>query len=143
MTPLTDEQIQEIAGELQVGMLCYLNTKTAEIIYVPNEELVYDTKGWEDAFKKLDTDFNFREIEKPNSKEQFIIMEDFALALPDDKIKTELLDVLDDEKPFRNFRKAVDRSHLRNEWHDFNNKKLIKWVTEEVQFILEREHDGH
>jgi len=141
MTPLTQDQIKEIASELQTGMLCYLNTKTGEIIYVPNEDLVHDTKGWEDVFKKLDNDFNFREIEKPNSKEQFIIMEDFVLALPDDNLKSELLDVLDDEKPFRNFRKAVDKSHLRNEWLAFNNKKLVDWVAEEVQFILERAGD--
>lgn len=141
MTPLTQEQIKHIAEELQTGMLCYLNTKTGEIIYVPNEELVYDTKEWEVSFKKLDNDFNFREIEKPNSKEQFTIMEDFVLALPDDKIKSELLDVLNDEKPFRNFRKAIDKSHLRNEWFAFNNKKLVDWVTEEIQFILERAGD--
>lgn len=142
MTPITDQQIEQIAAELQTGMLCYLNTKTGEIIFVPNEDLVYDTKGWEEAFKKLDTDFNFREIEKPNSKEQFIIMEDFVLGLPDDKLKLELLDVLDDEKPFRNFRKAIDKSHLRNEWLAFNSQKLMQWIKEEVQFILERAGDG-
>lgn len=68
-------------------------------------------------------------------------MEDFAMALPDGKFKQQLYDILDDEKPFRNFKKFIDRSDVRNDWYAFNNQKLIEWVEEEVRTILERAHD--
>lgn len=142
MTPLTNEQIKEIVSELENGLLCYLNTKTGEILFVPNEDITDDVKGFEESFKKLDNDFNFQLIERPGSRDQFAIMEDFAIALPDGKFKQSVYDVLDDEKPFRNFKKLIDRSDVRDEWYAFNNQKLTEWVTEEVNIILERDADG-
>lgn len=141
MTQLTPLQIQEIAEELQTGMQCYLNTKTGEIIFVPNEDLIDDVKPWEDLYKKLENNFHYQEIERPGSKDQFIIMEDFVLGLPNGKLRSDLLDVLDDEKPFRNFRKCIDNSDMRNEWYAYNNQKLVEWIAEEVRSILERAQD--
>jgi hypothetical protein len=141
MTPITPEQIQEIVAELQTGMLCYYNTKTGEIIYVPNEDLIDDTKPWEELYKKIENSYSYREIERPGSREQFATMEDFVLDLPNSKLRADLLDVLDDEKPFRNFKKMIERSEVRNEWFTFNGHKLTEWVTEEVRSILERAGD--
>jgi len=141
MTPLTNEQMKEIADELHTGMQCYLNTKTGELVFVPNEDLIDDVAPWKDAYKKLENNYSYQEIERPGSKEQFTIMEDFAIALPDGKFKQELYDILDDEKPFRNFKKAIERSEVRNDWFAFNNQKLLEWVEEEVRTILERVHD--
>ena len=143
MIKITPEQIAEIAGELETGLHCYLNTKTGELIFVPDEDLTDDVKPWKEALEKLENDFNFQQIEKPGSRDQFTIMEDFVLGLPDGKLKQALLDVLDDEKPFRNFKKFIDRSDVRNEWFAFNSKKLQEWVAEEVRTILERSGDGN
>ena len=143
MIKITPEQITEIAGELEIGLQCYLNTKTGELIFVPDEDLIDDTEEWEVELGKLENDFNFQQIEKPGSTEQFTIMEDFVLGLPNGKFKSNLLDVLDDHKPFRNFKKLIDNSDVRDEWHAFNNKKLQEWVAEEVKSILERSGDGN
>ena len=68
-------------------------------------------------------------------------MEDFGIALPDGKFKQDLFDILDDEKPFRNFKKFIDRSDVRDDWYAFNNQKHVEWVIEEVRTILERRQD--
>jgi glutaredoxin-related protein len=141
MTPITDDQIKHIAAELQTGMLCYLNTKTGELLFVPNEDLIDDTAPWKDAYKKIEDSYSYREIERPGSRDQFIIMEDFAIALPDGKFKQDVFDILDDEKPFRNFKKFIDMSDVRDDWYAFNNQKHIEWVKEEVRTILERRED--
>lgn len=36
MIPLTDEQLGEIAQELEIGMVCYVHQQTGELIAFPN-----------------------------------------------------------------------------------------------------------
>ncbi|MXN91378.1 hypothetical protein GR160_09065 [Flavobacterium sp. Sd200] len=141
MSQLTPQQIQQIVEQLQIGMQCYLHIKTGEIIFVPDEDRIDYVKPWEELYKKIENSYSYREIERPGSRDQFIFMEDFVLDLPDGKRKSELLDILDDEKPFRNFKKYIEQSEIRNDWFAFNNQKLTEWVIEEVRSILERVQD--
>jgi hypothetical protein len=151
MTPLNKSQIKEIAENLDCGLNCYLNRKTGEILFLP-EELGYllddDSDESDIGDQWLQEDFdtiknNLEDIvviEKPNSNYSFEIMEAFAEHLPDNlHFKTQLYHVLERKKPFQNFKFEIDNSDYREEWFAFKAHKLQEWVEEQIEEIGEND----
>jgi hypothetical protein len=134
--------ISEIAELIDTGMLCFLNPKTDELDYIPqdlyneldffdeNEEIKEHLKeyyGWETA-EFIDWE-RYIEFEPLPSHESFKIMEAFAMQLSDDeKLRPQLINALRHHKPFANFNHIIHNSHLREEWFAYKQR----WIEEEV-----------
>ncbi|AUS06868.1 hypothetical protein JJL45_11890 [Tamlana sp. s12] len=138
MDNLKQNIIKNIAQELDCGFDCYFNVKTSEIISIPGISYVSDQddfkKSFEQDFKSIEnntTDFiKFAVLE---SFESFKIMELFVQQLTDQNLKAELGKVLENKKPFQNFKSKVDQSNFRQNWFDFKQKKIEKKVETELK----------
>jgi len=146
MIALTSEQIKEIAETIDCGFVCHWNIKSNRLIFIPsNDEFEYDDSGaWDEDIKELELNSNeYREIEQPDSRESFRFMEDFTNELPDNtRIKVTLIEALNKRKPFREFKYAIDNSgEYRQLWFDFKNQKMIEYVKDNVDYIVNYKSD--
>jgi hypothetical protein len=95
-----------------------------------------ETEAWEEEYDKINSDqTEFKEIEKPYSRDSFNIMAEFAETLPDHlRLKSRLIDALNKRKPFREFKYVIDNSgEYRQKWFDFKDEKLREWVKERIE----------
>ncbi|NBC24975.1 MAG: hypothetical protein GVX78_05100, partial [Bacteroidetes bacterium] len=109
---LTEEQLDDIAGELQTGMLAFMNKKTGEIVSHPDPDDPYledeHREAWEEQFNKIKSDReNYVEFERMGSREAFQVMENFAESIEDPIWKGRFLECLSQHKPFANFKQLV------------------------------------
>lgn len=138
--------IKEIAQELDSGNDCYYNPKTDEIISIPNFSNFSDEDEFRDCFKadlkKVKKNKKVLiKIEALESYESFKIMEQFIEHITDVVFKTELEIILQNKKPFQNFKNSIDNSDFRQEWFDFKELELEKIV--ETQLNRARASSQH
>jgi len=135
MQKLSEEQIKEIAEMLECGFDCYWNTKTNELLFLPNESQtsIYDDDAWKEDRKKIKKKpKSYKCIEGMTSSESFRMMEDFAEMLPDEKLKASLIQALNNQKPFRHFKELIDFSDYRQNWFDYKAERFREYVREQV-----------
>jgi hypothetical protein len=129
--------IKSIAQELDSGFDCYYNSKTDEVIGIPNFAQMSDEETFNEAFgadlEKIETQKEeFIKFEVLESFESFKIMERFVQQLSDKKLQLELENVLANKKPFQNFKYLIDHSDYRQDWFDFKLKELEKIVESQL-----------
>jgi len=144
MTTLTEEQIKEIAQELDCGNKCFVHKKTNELIFIPdtNRNPTMDSELFEEEMEKIDNNFDdYNVIETLESSESFEIMADFTEQLEDNnKLKTKLTNALSNKKPFREFKVIIDESGAyRQKWFDFREIKLEEVVRNRLYEINDLE----
>ncbi len=130
--------IKKIAQELDCGFNCYLNVKTEEIIAIPSFSHISDEddfkRAFEEDFKKIKKQkADLIKFEVLESFESFKIMEHFIEQVPDQKLRTELENILVRKKPFQNFKNKIDQSDFRQSWFDFKQKELEKRVETDLK----------
>ena len=133
---LTNEQIKDIAGNLEAGMVCHINTKNMKFIYLLDEidMLSADMEYWQDDVDEVEENYdNYFTIEKMNSTEAYKIMEEFAESITDNNLYGKLTNALNRRKPFQNFKWIIDNSgEYRQHWFDFKTKYYISWVKDRI-----------
>jgi Uncharacterised protein family (UPF0158) len=140
MRAVSQKEIQEIAEQLDCGFNCFLNIKTNKLLFFPDEDNGFsDTKFWKEEKKELKKDFeNFKEIDKPDTRNLFEMMESFVEnEINDENFKNELFFILKANKPFRNFKFKIDNSEYRENWFAYKAKWVQEYVQAEVDFIFE------
>jgi len=139
------EVVKHIAGSIDAGLVCYLNPDTLETDEFPQGLLseIFDEEP-EDILEDLNLKYTQWEkyitIEPLESNESFEIMEMFADQLNDLKIKTQLINALNNRKPFVNFKRIVDNSTIRQDWFNFKDKYLQNYVKSIIQNEIEDEN---
>ena len=144
MKSLTQEQIKEIAEELDCGFRCFWSKKDGDILFIPDFYRYpdMDTDAFAEEIEKLDNNFcDYAEIEQMKSHDNFQIMTDFIETLTDsNKLKVKLLYALNKKKPFREFMYVIDNAAFyRQKWFDFKNERIRKWVKERFDEIIKFE----
>ena len=144
MLNLTEEQVKEIAEQIDCGFRCFIHRQTGELIVVPdtlrNPDM--DTYAWADEQEKLDNNFHeYFEIDQLESRDSFEIMVEFTEQLDDKiKIKSDLIKSLNKKKPFREFNFVIHNSGIyRQQWFDFKNEKLKMWVRDSLKYLTDLE----
>jgi hypothetical protein len=133
---LTDEQIQELAEDLEMGFRCYIHKETKDIRCFPDDRqfLDADLEAWEEdrqAIKKARG--QYLEIEKMTSQDEFRIMEEFAGQVDHKALRERLQQILSRPKPFRNFKAELeDSGPYREKWFDFRRIKMRAWVINQL-----------
>jgi len=137
MVSLTQDQIKQIAEELDCGMRCYVNKETGEIVSVLDfESWQTDNRGpWEDVLNELEENWDkYLEIERMESYESFKIMAGFAESVDNRELRDSLINALNRKHPFQNFKWIIDNSGpYRQKWFDFKNQRLIEWVKGQLE----------
>ena len=139
---LSEEQIKEIAGELDIGMICYVHKKTGEVKSIIDFDDVYaDTELWEEEMKEIEKNRDqYIKIEKMSSSDSFRVMEAFTDEVADQRIKDRLVYALERNKPFRNFKYEVDYDEeVRQQWFAFKARKYQEWVKDYFEWLSEEE----
>ena len=128
--------LNKIADSLEAGEKCFIHKQTFEMITYPEDcilELDPGNNAWREEMEKVKNNANFIQVEKMNSRESFIVMEDFAESIQDQKIKTSLLTALRSKKPFSRFKRIVESlSEFRELWFAFRREKNITLVKEQL-----------
>jgi hypothetical protein len=141
MVALTNEQIREIADQIDCGFRCFWNTETKNCIFVPDlsKHPDIDLSCWEEENHMLESHWDkFKEIESLSSNDSFKIMEGFIQELPGSiALKLELADALKNKKPFSHFKFIIDSSgNYRQAWFDFKQKWLHDWVQQKFNDLF-------
>jgi len=130
--PMTDEQITELADNLDSGLSCFVHRETKAIVATPDSvnDPLSDSELWDDANEEIENNFDsYVEIEKMDSNESFRLMQNFIETIEDERLRDKLDQALSRPKPFRNFKFEIDNSGpYRQQWFDFKKQQLIKWV---------------
>ncbi len=138
--------VNEIAQYMDMGMICYLNPKTVELSFIP-QELFYDLERSDDVEEikqQLDEKHgwltvNFLDWEESiefdpfPTNEAFRVMEKYVYTLPNnEKLRGKLTHALRNRKPFANFNHIINNSDLREEWFEFKKQYLDNLVAEQL-----------
>jgi len=137
MLTLTEEQIKEIAGDLDVGMKCYYNKLTGEIKTIINSESweYADSNAWDEDIEEIEENWSdYVEFESFRSDESFQIMVDYAESIDNKKLQEKLFNALNKSHPFRNFKWHIDNAgEYRQKWFDYKNQRFIDHVKEQIE----------
>lgn len=131
--------IRRIAQEIDMGMICFLNTDTMEYDSVFGQSYdAYYTSDYDDLYQEVydkvaGWEHSIR-IEPLESWESFQIMERFIeICIPDnDMIKVRLWNAISKRKPFQNFKFIIDNSEYRQCWFDFKQSQMELFVQNQL-----------
>lgn len=131
--------IRRIAQEIDMGMICFLNTDTMEYDSVFGQSYdAYYTSDYDDLYQEVydkvaGWEHSIR-IEPLESRESFQIMECFIeICIPDnDMIKVRLWNAISKRKPFQNFKFIIDNSEYRQCWFDFKQSQMELFVQNQL-----------
>ncbi len=133
---LTNEQIKEIASELDIGMNVYVNKVTKEIKSIINfdHHIYAEEELWEDEINEIEKNFDsYIQFEPMDSRQAFRVMEEFVETLDNSEIRKKLELGLSLSKPFRNFKDILENYHeYRDKWFSFKEKEYIEYVKEQL-----------
>lgn len=139
------ELVKSIAENTDMGMVCYLNPESLEMIAIPSDvdiDSFYESEEdgndfdddnlWTDDFKKIDSWEKYVILRAPESDDSYRLMEEFVDQLPESRLKNNLSNALNRSHPFRNFNKIIHQSDVREDWFAYKRKELEKKVYEEL-----------
>jgi len=141
-----EKAVKDIADGLNAGFICYLNLDTGETDET-RPEWEFDAEDEEDQDAELPDDMEFKfsswkhrmVFEPLESPESFRIMRSFTESLEDNKLQTRLANALNNRKPFANFKFIIDNSEYRQDWFDFKQRYLERYVKELLALELQRD----
>ena len=132
MIKLTDDQLSDIAQELEMGMECYVHKETGELKSFPEDMI--DEEEWLEVIDEIEKDAeNYIEIEKMDSNHSYRVMERFIDTVEDKQLADRLYNAINRSKPFHNFRYELDYSdEYLKKWYAFKSQAMIEWVKEQL-----------
>ncbi len=117
-----------------MGLKIFINKKTYEIrsILDPGDRYV-DPVVWEKSLKIIEKEWEeYSCLTKMDSWESFKVMEDFIDEINDEKLKNDLVKILNQKKPFANFKSEIEISLYQQKWADFCDLKYEEYVRSEL-----------
>lgn len=132
----SDQLINRIAQEIDMGMVCFLNPDTLEVESAMGESYIYgdEEEFNQEIYDKVNKWGKHIRITPLESYDSFKIMEKFIEnGIPDkDRLKDNLWNAISGRKPFKHFKYIIDNSPYRQNWFDFKLEELEKYVREEL-----------
>jgi hypothetical protein len=150
MKTLSPEKIKEIADELTMDSKVFIHKDTSKIVSYPNNDLFefndFDESDnpnpWEEDMEEVENNLDdYYEIKKWSSSDEFDVMKVFAEnAISNNKLQTQLINALENKKPFRGFNYIIESAGDYKElWFKFRDKIHEKYVIDEFKRILVEE----
>ena len=139
--------VKDVAGSIDAGFVCFLNTDTLEIDEFPRELLSNSylyTMNTGVSLDELNLKYtqweNYITIEPLEGNESFRIMEKYAEQLDNARLRAQLVNVLYNPKPFANFKRIIDNSDYRQDWFDFKDNQLQDYVKTMIEINMPDKH---
>lgn len=126
---LSAEIINEIAQELEAGMIVYLNKETLEFNSILDWDNITEQNFWDKEQRKLEREWkDYIVLTKMESREAFRVMVNFINEVDDPDVKNDLIKILNRKSPFANFKAEVESSSQRQKWFDFRRKSYEDYI---------------
>jgi hypothetical protein len=133
---ITDKTITEIAEYFECGEICFYNTETEEIEHYPTEIDLFgdEPDPWQDVKDKIDQNIGiYQKCEPMESNQSFDVMQHFIPKIDNPELRDKLSEILSRNKPFRNFKFAIDDSgEYRQLWFDHSFEENKVWVKKQL-----------
>ena len=134
------ELVHSVAENIDCGFVCFINPETLEVEEVPKSmiddpfefNLITGMNRTNETFLHEEWE-SFISIEPRESSESFNIMEKFVDEVNDKSLKNKLINALNNQRPFANFKNIAENSNYRKEWFAFKQRQLEMMVWEELQ----------
>lgn len=123
--------IKEIAENMSANLISYFNPDTFEIEFYHENSImeIYEEEDEEEEWTSPELKWdNCITVDPLETRESFRIMENFVDQLKDKKEVARLSQALNGAKPFANFKHLIHNSEFRQNWFDFRQKELEKYV---------------
>lgn len=160
-TDCPENEIREIAGNIDCGITCYLNPDTWEFEEIPQcvmdeygpsdwddeEEDDENETGWQadlrrslrQQLEKINSWEHCIKIEQPESYEAYRFMERFidGCISENDIWYTRARRAINGRRPFANFKHIIEHcSPYRQQWFDFKRECLEEYVRDAIEINL-------
>lgn len=132
---LTDEQINEIAEELECGTRVFLNIETNEIKTILEWDELASDEFWETELMEIEKNpENYIGFYKMDPNQSFQLMQEFVETIDNEELKKKLESGLRLSKPYRNFKDIIDEDNVyRQKWFDFKHARFVDFVKEQLE----------
>ncbi len=141
MSTLTNNQLAEIAEDLQGGMRVFWNPENGELLTVPDESQfgIVDEDLWAEQLEKLENNpLDYKQFEGMSSKEAFNLMEDFIETLANKHpLKRQLKEALGKPQPFAKYKWIIEGAgREKQEWFTFRKQQWLEYVEKTYHDII-------
>jgi hypothetical protein len=144
MLQLSEAQILEIADNLDSGFDCFIQPDTGEMACWPNfDNGNFDIEEYCDGIGGEEGEAELARYEEAvecwvfikgmESRDAFRVMEDFVEQVSSGNVRERLIQALDGQKPFANFRRVLDyHDEWLKKWYKFKAAAFIPWVEQQI-----------
>ena len=131
------DDLAQCFEEIDATQKIYLDTNTAEFVFVPANQEEWEEYNQEDQDLFYEIDALKQYLPLPNQKElkEYDIMEDYASGCANYGYQKRLLFALKNGKPFRNFRAQI---RLLNLEEDYNHYRYMIYCAKARTWCMER-----
>ncbi len=109
----------------------FLNTKTGEIISLPNDSVMLDIEDEdEELWEEIENSDYFIRLPEQYELHEKRIMEDFAQTCAPVNVAKRLWKVLNGRHPYRNFKDVINETDLAQQYYDFRYQNYLRMAEE-------------
>ena len=135
---ITEELINDIAQDLDIGLSVFVHRKTLETISYPNPDQYSEDEMevWQEDIDKVENNAgDYFEVERWHGSDMHDIMSDFVEEIVTQPVlKARLTEALQGRKPFQNFKFLIDNSgDNRESWFSYKLQREKDWVRRALQ----------
>lgn len=130
---LSEEQINEIAEELECGSRAFLNIETGEIKTILDWDEMANDESWELEWKEIEKNpGKYISFRKMDFDESFQLMRDFVETVNNKELKKKLEFGLHHSKRFKYLKDIIDDDYeCRQKWFKFKHDGYVNFVKEQ------------
>ena len=136
MIQLEQTQLKAIVEQQLMGMVCYVHQRTGQLISFPDPDRFaeFDDQEWVAEIERIKTNPEaYWKVVRMSNQEEFQLMETFANCETAEPLRSQLLTILSQAKPFRYYKEAIDRSGVyRQAWHSFREQGWLNWLERQL-----------
>ena len=133
---LTEEQIADIAQDLDSGKKVYWHTETKEIKSIIDSDSPIDDEEeeWENEIGETEDNYDEYVIfERMSTNDSYHTMKDFADTLKNNELRKNLDLGLSLSNPLRNFQDIIDGSgDYKENWIEFKIQRYTEYIKEKM-----------
>ena len=144
MIKLSKKQINCIAQDLDLGLMCYVDKITGEVRSIPPIDV--SAGNLELRANELNEIEKNRDqyilIGQMGSSDSFKVMRRFLGKVADPNLRQKLMLAISQNKPFRRFRNILDyNGDVLQDWYQFKQEEMERYVEKHLRIFSSEEEE--
>ncbi len=131
---LSELQISEIAENLVIGLVAFVNKDTLEIKSLPDISLALDNDWIDSEIELIHKDWaHYCRIDLPSHDEVLNYMHEFLVDMDESELKEMLKQSFKHFNPVHDFKLIIEHSPYRDAWIHFRNGKYFDYAVQTLK----------